>query len=175
MAKTLKYPFFDVVLSVGFPWLIPISLLYESEIPSFNIHPSNLPSYWGPDPIRNQIIKGESHFGVSLHYHAKDFDTGEVIFQKSIKNDNSMCINEILYRLGVLIIPFFSNLLQKDLKILSQKQRLQTTNRLDIKDYAPPIKLDLDKANIQPYDFNQIQSRLVGLDEWKDRLLCTKF
>ena len=107
MTKTLKYPDFEAVLSVGFPWLIPFSFLNESEIPSFNIHPSNLPSYWGPDPIRNQIIKGASHFGVSLHYHAKDFDTGEVIFQRSLENDNSMCVNEILYRLGILIIPCF--------------------------------------------------------------------
>ena len=161
---------FDILLTAGFPWLIPVSFLYERDIPCFNIHPSILPSYWGPDPIRNQIIKEESHFGVSLHYLSNDFDSGEVISQNTLKNDNSMCINEILYRLGILIIPCFEKLLKRDFKILSKYQRNQTCNKLYARDYAPSIKSDIQLTRIEKNNFLKMQYRLVGTDSWKKKL-----
>lgn len=161
---------FDILLSAGFPWLIPLSSLYERGIPSFNIHPSILPSYWGPDPIRNQIIKGDSNFGVTMHYLSSDFDSGEIISQRSIKNDNFMCINEVLFRLGILIIPLFNNLLKKDFNVLMSKQKNQIPNTLIANDYAPSIKSNIHLHYIVKKKLEHMKYRLDGTDTWKEKL-----
>jgi methionyl-tRNA formyltransferase len=161
---------FDILLAAGFPWLIPVSALFEREIPSFNIHPSILPRYWGPDPIRNQIIKGDSYFGVTIHYLSSDFDSGEIISQRSIKNDSFMCINEVLFRLGTMIIPSFHNLLKKDFNFLIKKQKNQKTNTLIANDYAPSINSNINQNYIVKKKLEQMKYRLDGTDTWKEKL-----
>lgn len=68
----------DAVVVQTFPYLIPSQCLTLPPLGFFNIHPSPLPSYRGPDPIFWQIAGSESTTGVSLHKMSEHFDTGPI-------------------------------------------------------------------------------------------------
>ncbi len=59
-----------------------------------NLHPSALPIGRGSDPIPWAIIEGKSQ-GVSIHFVDKGLDTGDIIFQKTIKTNMSMNSGQI--------------------------------------------------------------------------------
>jgi len=173
MRKTLENTNYDIIFSAGFPWLIPVSILQKKNVPSFNIHPSNLPKYWGPDPIRNQIISSVANFGVSIHYLSSKFDTGQIVYQTNIKNDHSMCVHQILYKLGISITPFVMSILSKDFNALSQKQKHQAENKLHKNDYAPLLKPHHLHPSRTHKNIQLLRYRLLGSHEWKDRLYQT--
>ena len=74
----------DIVVVQTFPHLIPASCLQIPPMGFYNIHPSPLPLYRGPDPIFWQIKNGEQTSGVSLHKMEATFDTGPIFHIESI-------------------------------------------------------------------------------------------
>ncbi len=69
----------DVVLVQTFPHLIPESSLSRPTHGYYNLHPSPLPAYRGPDPIFWQVAGNEANAGVTLHQMSSTFDTGPVL------------------------------------------------------------------------------------------------
>ena len=56
---------------------------------TFNLHASLLPQYRGAAPINWAIINGEKETGVTTFFLKHEIDTGEIIFQESIKIDDN--------------------------------------------------------------------------------------
>ena len=69
----------QAVVVQTFPHLIPAECLDIPPLGFYNIHPSPLPAYRGPDPIFWQLANGESATGVSLHKMSSTFDTGPLL------------------------------------------------------------------------------------------------
>lgn len=67
----------DIVVSCQYPFKIPPSLI-NSHI-CVNIHYGRLPEYAGCNPVFWQIINGEFHAGVTLHYVDPCWDSGDII------------------------------------------------------------------------------------------------
>lgn len=68
----------DIVLCFTFAHRLDAELC---KIPTYgvvNIHPSVLPSYRGPNPMR-QFYEGANVFGATAHRIADDYDTGEIL------------------------------------------------------------------------------------------------
>jgi methionyl-tRNA formyltransferase len=74
---------FDVFISCGFPFILPISRLQKRMPKSrfINIHPSYLPDLRGADPIPAAILHGRDS-GVSCHLMDDGIDTGDLIAQR---------------------------------------------------------------------------------------------
>ena len=68
----------DVVVVQTFPHLIPESCLEMPPMGFYNLHPSPLPAYRGPDPVFWQLHQGETEGGVTLHKMSATFDTGPI-------------------------------------------------------------------------------------------------
>ncbi len=75
----------DFVLVYGWDYMIP-SRIVES-FPCFNIHPSLLPKYRGPDPVTVQLLEKERLTGVTIHKMNDRLDAGPIWKQKEIKID----------------------------------------------------------------------------------------
>lgn len=64
-----------------------------------NIHPSSLPKYRGPSPIRTAIFNGDDNLDVCLMNMTAEMDAGDVLLRKNIKigeNDtNEMVENNV--------------------------------------------------------------------------------
>jgi methionyl-tRNA formyltransferase len=74
----------DLILSFTFPHRITPQIC---EIPTFgavNLHPSVLPNYRGPNPMR-QFYEGASTFGATAHWIAPEYDTGNILSVKSAR------------------------------------------------------------------------------------------
>jgi methionyl-tRNA formyltransferase len=74
----------DIILCFTFAHKLDAELC---QIPTYgvvNIHPSVLPLYRGPNPLR-QFYEGAKEFGATAHRIADDYDTGEILAQVSEK------------------------------------------------------------------------------------------
>ena len=69
----------QLVICSCFPWRIPASLLAIPQHGWWNLHPSLLPAYRGPDPLYWQQQAGETRTGITLHQMDEEFDTGPIL------------------------------------------------------------------------------------------------
>lgn len=69
----------ELVICSCFPWRIPSILLAVPRYGWWNLHPSLLPAYRGPDPLYWQQQAGETATGISLHQMDEGFDTGPIL------------------------------------------------------------------------------------------------
>ena len=92
----------DYFFTAGYPYKLPSNIISRSNKGSINIHPSLLPSWKGPDPIRNMILNDDDLTGVSAHEMNNEFDSGKLIFQQTIANDRSTSFSEYLKILGII-------------------------------------------------------------------------
>jgi methionyl-tRNA formyltransferase len=74
----------DLALCTGFPWLIPAEAIAVPKHGIVNGHPSLLPRYRGPFPVAWAVRNGETEIGMSYHLMDAQFDTGNVLVQKTI-------------------------------------------------------------------------------------------
>lgn len=74
----------DIAVVCSFNYKIPKAMLESVKGGFINVHPSLLPKYRGPNPYSAAIIAGEKETGVTLHFMDENFDTGDIITQKSI-------------------------------------------------------------------------------------------
>lgn len=70
----------DIILSASFPYLLPPEILSQAAIAAVNMHPTPLPYYRGPNPMR-LFYDGFETIGATLHYTDAEFDTGAILAQ----------------------------------------------------------------------------------------------
>jgi methionyl-tRNA formyltransferase len=68
----------DLILSFTFPHRLPAELIAIPRIAALNLHPTPLPRYRGPNPMR-MIYDGAPTLGATLHYLEREFDTGAIL------------------------------------------------------------------------------------------------
>lgn len=83
LADALKPFSGNALLSIGFPYLIPIELLRLFE-PALNLHPTQLPRYRGPTSGAYILINNERESGSTVHYMTELMDRGDIIVQSQV-------------------------------------------------------------------------------------------
>jgi len=78
---------FDVAIVVDFGFYIPKQLFQADRPVMVNIHPSLLPKYRGPNPIRRAICSGELETGVTLIKISEKMDEGDIYLQERVPID----------------------------------------------------------------------------------------
>lgn len=76
----------DVVLSLLYPDRIPADFLAALPERVFNLHPSLLPAYRGPDPVLNMLWDRtiRDHGGLTLHLVSPEFDRGDELARRKV-------------------------------------------------------------------------------------------
>lgn len=74
---------FDVLVSCGHPYILPVSNLRKNHQKFVNVHSSALPSLKGPYPLCGALLKG-SGAGATLHHMIDEIDSGPIISKLSI-------------------------------------------------------------------------------------------
>jgi len=82
----------DFIVLAGFLWLVPENIIDYFEGRIINIHPALLPSYGGKgmygDVVHKSVIADKAkESGITIHYVNKQYDKGDIIFQKGCKVD----------------------------------------------------------------------------------------
>jgi len=71
----------ELLLSVGYPKILPPSVLAAPPRGGLNVHPSLLPRYRGPSPVFWQVASGETQTGVTVHRLTASPDEGPILSQ----------------------------------------------------------------------------------------------
>ncbi len=106
-------PACDFILVAGYGKLITESAINLPKILAINFHPSLLPNYSGSTPVEYALLNGETETGITFIKIAKQFDTGDIIYQEKVpilESDNRLTLYKKLFDLGA----------QKSLDLLSQ-------------------------------------------------------
>jgi methionyl-tRNA formyltransferase len=74
---------YDVLLSVGCPFLLPISSLPKGRL-YLNLHPAALPSLRGLHPVNGALLNEMSDTGVTLHEMTDGCDDGPIVAQERV-------------------------------------------------------------------------------------------
>lgn len=75
----------DLIISAGFPHLIPKPILNSARIAALNFHPGLLPDRAGATPVRSAILNGDIEAGLTVHHMTEHFDSGDAVFASRFK------------------------------------------------------------------------------------------
>lgn len=89
---------FDILVSNGCPFIIPVCEIKKKGQLFINIHPSLLPYYKGNHPVNGVILRGERYSGVTCHFINQFIDTGNIIYQEKIVLTDDID-SDLLYQL----------------------------------------------------------------------------
>lgn len=85
----------DLILSASFPYLLPPEVLSLAKVAAVNMHPTPLPAYRGPNPMR-LFYDGYPTMGATLHYTDAEFDTGAILAQNTAPTPQPLTPEAIL-------------------------------------------------------------------------------
>lgn len=88
MVSRLEEKEFDVFVSCGCPWILPISKIKKENQIFINIHPSLLPDLKGKSPIL-EAIEQNKPMGATIHHMVDEVDSGPIIAQIPINPDRN--------------------------------------------------------------------------------------
>lgn len=74
----------DLVMCVGFPWLLPTNLVSDKRIKFgvINFHNSQLPKLRGPNALGHAIMNGDTTLHYVVHRMDANFDTGPILVRR---------------------------------------------------------------------------------------------
>src|SRR3989344_876726 len=86
--KEFEMPVCDLGVVVVYGKIIPRKLIDSAKFCFLNIHPSLLPKYRGPSPIKTAIFNGDTETGVTIIQLDSEMDHGDVVanFKYQISN-----------------------------------------------------------------------------------------
>ena len=117
-----------------------------------------LPKYKGGAPLVWQIINNEKSVGYTIFKINSGIDSGDIIFQESIKITRTQYINDIMNRLELKIINFFES---SFLKTLMKKNFIKMPiNQNKIYSQRKPTdgKINWNDCSEKIYNFIRAQS-----------------
>jgi methionyl-tRNA formyltransferase len=91
---------FDVLVSNGCPYILPVSKIKTPAQSFINIHASLLPDFPGPHPVNAAMLAGKDG-GATCHHMQDEADTGAIISQVRIPNTPDVDLG-LLYMLTIL-------------------------------------------------------------------------
>jgi methionyl-tRNA formyltransferase len=98
LMESLKYDNEDILLSVGYRYIIPPSCFSQFTY-AINIHPSLLPKYRGAYSGFAIIENGEKETGLTAHFIDDGIDSGDIISQYVINIEDSDTLNTVNQKL----------------------------------------------------------------------------
>lgn len=110
--KTSEYNFSpDMVVVVSYGAILRDNVL--SSAPCVNIHPSDLPRYRGPSPIRTAVYNGDNTSAVCLMQITPELDAGDVYMRRAFEigeNDTNSDIEARVAEIGAqMLTEYLSN------------------------------------------------------------------
>jgi len=130
---------FEFGLLAGFGKIIPKEAIGKFKKGIINVHPSLLPKYRGPNPIREVILNGEKETGVTLFLVDELVDHGPLIAQEKIYLKGNETYLELEEKLGILGGKLFNETIEKylngEIEPIKQDEVLATyTRKIDKED-----------------------------------------
>lgn len=101
----------DMVVVVAYGVILRDNVLQSA--PCINIHPSLLPKYRGPSPIKTALINGDDKSGVCLMKMNQELDAGDILLCRNFNislDDTNESIEKLVSKIGGdILIEYLDN------------------------------------------------------------------
>ena len=77
----------DIIVVISYGVILKDDVLNSAQC--INIHPSSLPKYRGPSPIRTAILNGDKNMDVCLMKMTSELDAGDIYIRRNIEIDEN--------------------------------------------------------------------------------------
>ena len=108
----------DMVVVVSYGVILRDDVL--NSAPCVNIHPSDLPKYRGPSPIRTALYNGDTKSAVCIMQIIPELDAGDVYMRQEFQigiNDTNESIEKIVSGIGAQMITEYLSAPEKHLPV----------------------------------------------------------
>jgi methionyl-tRNA formyltransferase len=107
LAGQLRAEGVDLILNVHSLFIIRSEVLQAARIGAFNLHPGPLPRYAGLNALSWALYRGETEYGVTVHWMKPGIDTGDIAYQALFRiedSDTALSVASQCVKLGVPLI-----------------------------------------------------------------------
>ena len=151
----------DIIITCAYGQIVPKEVLDYPKYKCINIHASLLPKYRGGAPIHKAIIDGEEKTGVTIMYMDEKMDSGDILYQKEVKIEDTDNVGTLFDKLSILgkdmIIEFLPKLLNNDFTPIKQNEsEVSFAYNITKEDE----KIDFNKTTREVYN------KIRGLNPW---------
>ena len=98
----------DMIVVMSYGVILRDNVLNAAKC--INIHPSSLPKYRGPSPIRTAILNGDTNMDVCLMDMVAEMDAGDVYMRKNIsidENDNNESVENKVSKTAIEMLDTY--------------------------------------------------------------------
>ena len=159
MYDYLEDSLWDLGIVVSFGKIIPGEVINLFKKGIINVHPSILPRYRGPNPIRWQILNKEGESGVSIMKITEGVDEGDVLMIKRIPLSGEETYTELREKL----ISIGRKALIESLEIIEKGKDEWKPQRGEVS-YAPKFKRDFERIDWHE-DAKKIKRKILALSK----------
>ncbi len=159
MYDYLEDSLWDLGIVVSFGKIIPGEVINLFKKGIINVHPSILPRYRGPNPIRWQILNKEGESGVSIMKITEGVDEGDVLMIKRIPLSGEETYTELREKL----ISIGRKTLIEALEIIEKRKDEWKPQRGEVS-YAPKFKRDFERIDWHE-DAEKIKRKILALSK----------
>lgn len=99
----------ELIFSVMFRKMIPMSVLDCATKGAYNLHPSLLPKYRGRCPVNWALINGEPRIGLTLHEMVKRADAGAIVAQTAVSLGPDEDVSDAYKKLAAIAPQLFGD------------------------------------------------------------------
>ncbi|MEE3035531.1 MAG: phosphoribosylglycinamide formyltransferase [Bacteroidota bacterium] len=108
----------DLIVLAGFLRKIPNIIISKFPNKIINIHPALLPKHGGKgmygEAVHKSVIKScDSETGITIHFINRNYDEGEIIFQKSLKVEAKDSPKSLFRRVQKLEHKYYPLIIEK--------------------------------------------------------------
>lgn len=114
--KYLKKSNLDLIVSIACPIILNKEILNIPSLGCINIHCSMLPRYRGLMPSFWVLLNQEKYTGISIFKMNQYVDDGPIIFQKKIRIDANISLEQLIIKTKRLSFRYLNDVLKKYLK-----------------------------------------------------------
>jgi phosphoribosylglycinamide formyltransferase-1 len=116
----------NFLVLAGFLWLIPDYLIEKFPNRIVNIHPALLPKYGGKGmygmAVHEAVFKNkEIETGITVHFVNKNYDEGQIVFQKTVKIDVQDTPDSIANKVHALEYQYYPTVIENIAVTLQNK------------------------------------------------------
>ena len=163
--KPAEYNFTpDMVFVAAYGAILRDNVL--NSAPCINLHPSLLPKYRGPSPIRSAIKNGDTESGVCLMKMTPELDAGDILMCRKFNidiDDTNETVEEKVSKIGAEMIVEYMNTPEK-FSPITQSGKIVCTAKTGVYDEI----IDWKKSPIEIHNlvraFGAGRTKINGID-----------
>lgn len=139
VVKELDQMQVDIMLVSCYARKLPEAIIYQTRYGAFNVHPSLLPAYRGPQPLFWQFRDGVEDYGVSLHRITSSIDAGAVIARQQVRMPDGVNMQQaasiVMADVGELLASGLDKIVSGDTGTIQQESQASYQSYPDSADF----------------------------------------